>query len=87
MTTVVTTGLVKQIRYFRSIGLSQRKTATLLGVHKSTVDKYESDERVAAWKRKERARHDRERGNPEYLQRRREAALRRQRNMQVEVRS
>lgn len=78
--TVVTTTLVKQIRYFRSIGLSQRKTAALLGVHKSTIEKYESDERMAAWKRKERARHDRERGNPEYLQRRRETARQWRRN-------
>lgn len=74
MTTVVTTGLVKQIRYFRSIGLSQIKTAKLLNVHRSTVEKYESDERMAAWRRKERARHDRERKDPAVLERKREAA-------------
>ena len=71
--TVITTAVVKQIRELHAAGVSQKEIVKQLGLHHETVRRYISDEAATKIKAYQRARYDRERNDPEIVERRRAA--------------
>jgi predicted transcriptional regulator len=67
---VLTTAMVARIRQLRAEGVTLVKTAQMVGVSKTTVEKYQTPQAEA----REKRRHEQDRQKPETIAKRRAAA-------------
>lgn len=81
---MITTSTIKQIRALLRSGLSHRAVAQQLGLHPNTVGKYQNDAMADLIRARDKARWERERADPEKVERRRTAARERFWRMQCD---
>jgi AcrR family transcriptional regulator len=72
--TIVTTSLVKRMKELRELGVPVDRIARDVGVNKETVRRHTSEKDAETIKRWQRERQERDKQNPEVMERRRETA-------------